>query len=692
MPLLDDMTKLKTTGEITGPKINWRLWWGLFACVAAIVPVCYANTWANGIVFNDELTLLFTGKDSRLTSFMLQALINPLCQGWVRQSYLLDERNYAAAFGWYHLVNVYFHWVAAAALFCLVFRLAWRWHNDQRSNADPYSIALVAALIFACHPLNAESASYISARYSCLGGCNYLLALNFLLLAVLARSGSARVWGYALGAIFGWMSLASSEVGVTLPAAMLALFFLARPSDCQWKDWALDHPYVTGILIALTVSVPLAVVIGFAPAAFPNHYGMGLLSPAAYYATQAKTLIAYYLRCFVVPLGLAVDPPFSVASSWLDPLSIVGAVVLAGLAYAICRFWKQPLLACGLLLVALGFLPHALIPQAESASDPAFYLGVAGLSVVAAVLIEPYLRGSWQKLAERLVPVVIVLSGLSIFHNLDFRTNSTLATATFKVNPNSAVAYTLAAGNEASSKHYAKALENAEKAIAANPDATMAWLAKGAALSRLGKLQEAESALLKASELADRQHLWAGSMVRYALAENYMQQRKLDEAEKVMRRALSEDPYGPRAHYVLGRLAYERKLYEQAAMYLQQAYKDGVFETLQPLADSALHLKRYDVAWQLAQRAVAMDNSDMRAQLTLANAALLANHLPEAEEAIHAVLKQQPHDATALALSSVLAERKDQPVLAKTRREDATKVDANAFSNIVLPEPEKKQP
>jgi len=692
MPLLDEMTKLKISGEKTSPKVDWRLWCALFACLAAIVVVCYANTWANGIVFNDELTLLFTGKESQRTSYLLQSLINPLYQGWVRQSYLLDEHNYGAAFGWYHLANVYFHWVAVAALFCLVFRLAWRLHNDQPSQCDPYRIALAAALIFACHPMNAESASYVSARYSCLGGCNYLLALNFLLVGLLARTGTGRVWGYALAAISGWMSLASSEVAMTLPAAMIALFFLVRPSNHSWKDWALDHPYLVGVLIALTVSAPLALLLGFEPAGLANHYGLPLLSPAAYYATQAKALIAYYLRCFLVPLGLAVDPPFSIATSWLDPFSIAGAVAFAGLCYLVYRFWRQPLLACGLLLLVLGFLPHALIRQTETASDPTFYLSIAGLSVLVATLIEPYVRGSWTKLIERLVPLVVILCGLAISHNLDFRTNTTLAAASLRVNPKSSVAYTLAAGNEASSKRYSKALENAQTAIALNPDATMAWLAKGAALSRLGKTAEAESALLKASDLADRQHLSAGSMIRYALAENYMGQHKLDEAEKFIRRALIEDPHGPRAAYVLGRLAYERRQYEQAAMYLQQAYKEGVFETLQPLADTALHLKRFDIAWRLAQRAVAMDDGDMRAQLTLANAALLANHLPEAEQAIEIVLKKQPHDATALALSSVLAERKDEPVLAKTRREDATKLDANAFSNIVLPTPERKQP
>lgn len=83
-------------------------------------------------------------------------------------SFLLEERLHGLDPAWMHLVNLALH----AAVAVLVLRLALAVSGDRR-------VALVAGLLFAVHPVNAEAAAFLS------GGRNTLLAAAFALAALL---------------------------------------------------------------------------------------------------------------------------------------------------------------------------------------------------------------------------------------------------------------------------------------------------------------------------------------------------------------------------------------------------------------------------------------------------------------------------------------------------------------------------
>lgn len=685
------MTKLKEPARTSKISVNWRLWFGLLGAITSLVIICYADTLTMGTVFNDDLTLHFFDSGPQAANNALDMLFSPLTQPWVRQSYMLDLANYTnpdshmTAFGWFHLVDAYWHWVSCAALFCLTFRLFWRWKNEGQVSCDPYRIAFVCALLFACHPMAAQSATYLSARYSVLSACNYLLALNCFLLGLLSHPGSGKVWGYILFVLFAWLTLCSGTVGLTLLPVVIVLFFLVKPGSTSWKEWALEHPVSLGLLIAFCVTVPFTFLLGFQPAAAADNYGMAPVSTAAYYATQAKAFVSYYLRCAVVPLGLSVDPPFARASSFTDPLAILGLVCFAAGVGSIYFVRRHKAIVLGLCLMLLGFLPHAAIRQVELVADPAFYLSLAGFSLVVAVLLDRVLGQRWQQALEKLAPLAIVLCALSIMHNLDFRNDQTLVDGTLKVNKDSVVAYSLSASNAFTDGHYDKAIADADKALALQPNAMVPALAKGTALLKLRRYAEAEAPLSKALELAQRQHLPVASGAAYALAESYLRQGKGDRISALVQKAIMTDPKNARVFFVLGVMEAQKHDDQHALAYLKKAFDAGVLDALPPLADVLLRENRTKDALHVAEMALKYAKT-LDARIAYANCAIVANQLDAAESTLKEAADIYKNDPTVVALQSLVSERKGEADAARRYKEAALKLNPNAFADVVVPE------
>jgi tetratricopeptide (TPR) repeat protein len=93
----------------------------------------------------------------------------------------------------------------------------------------------------------------------------------------------------------------------------------------------------------------------------------------------------------------------------------------------------------------------------------------------------------------------------------------------------------------------AAALANGEKATAASPDSSRAWLAVSYAQQANFKLEDATKSVQRAAELSPD-----SSLVQARLAEMYMSLGRTRDAEKAARRAVEANPDEERAHTVLG--------------------------------------------------------------------------------------------------------------------------------------------
>ena len=218
-------------GEVRQPAVaaggggGWK-WYVLLAAVMAVTLVSYANSVTNDFVFDDiqliaehplkggvgkipQLLGMEGGWGSayrpvRMISYAIDYSLNEWIWGKVwgggRKEAGLTPAGYHIGNGVYHLVTV-----------LLVFLVT-------RRLAGSMGVGLLAAGLFALHPVHTDSVTYLSGRRDILFTLFYLLGFYYFL-----RYRETGKWQWLAGtcAAYG-LSLGSKEMGVTLPLICLS--------------------------------------------------------------------------------------------------------------------------------------------------------------------------------------------------------------------------------------------------------------------------------------------------------------------------------------------------------------------------------------------------------------------------------------------------------------------------------------
>ncbi len=679
--------------------VRWKLLFALSGALAAIVLAAYLNTLWGGLVFNDRYTLGFlstlTKPEVFWNSIWKDSFTRPLTEPWLRASYAMDFHNYGASFGWYHLVNVFLQLCACLYFFLLVFRVSWRWSNEKRIAVSPYHLAFASAALFACHPLGSQSVAYLSARWAPLLAANFFLCLNGFLLGYLARGFAGRFWGYGFALAGAFMALITGAGALALPLTVIGCIFLLKPKELHWSQCVLDRPFVMGILVIVLLASPYLLLTGVDAAASPDNFGLPALMPQAYLATQFKALATYYVRCFLVPLGVSIDPSFVQATSFGDLFVILGAAMVAACFAAFYFFRDKPIVCLASVLILSGYLPHLVIIQQEAVADPVIYLSLSGMCLLAGWGFARYAGRSFKQAAVALGAVIILLCGLTIWRNSQWSSDIALFQATLATGHGSAQAHVLLSGQFLARRELDKALKEADEALKIDPSMCIAYIARGNALNAAKQYAQALAAFDSAVGLARKQLLPERTFAeaKIGLAESYARQHRSALAIPIVYAVMELLPGDARADFVLGLSNYELHRYQQAFYYLQNAVtrdpalRDDCWDLL---SRAALELKMYDIAYRSAVNAAAMDSSPS-GQILLARAALANGLTPLSRDILKRLIKSHPQEAEPYALMSRLEEREGDRQLSESYRKDALKLDPGVFSKLRLPELEAKE-
>ena len=134
----------------------------------------------------------------------------------------------------YHLINVLQHAMAAWLLYFILLRLK-------------IPGALLAAAIFAVHPIEVESVAWISEQKNTLSAIFYLAAMR----VYLEFDASRKRGYYGLALLLFVLGLFTKTVTATLPAALLVIFWWQRGT----LSWRRD---VFPLFRCLSLAEPLA--------------------------------------------------------------------------------------------------------------------------------------------------------------------------------------------------------------------------------------------------------------------------------------------------------------------------------------------------------------------------------------------------------------------------------------------------
>ncbi len=302
-----------------------------------------------------------------------RALLSPM------QTRPLTELSFWAQLQWteapwsFHLVNLVIHlaavWLAVSVL----------------ENWTSGRATIIAAAVFAFHPLQTQAAVYVFARATLLAG--------LLSLAAILAWQRGRFWRAAL--LFVLAMLAKEEVAALPVVLALAEWAGERRSSCR-------GPLLAMLAAALAIGIRTVAVVASVPGS-----GAGAqsgITPFEYFSYQGVAILRY-LWLLLVPIGFTPDPavrtgPWAASLAW----GVVASLAFLAIPAASRRspgFW----LLAGLFLL----LPSSSVfPAAELAADRRMYLPLLFFGALLGLLLD-------KADARMLAALAVVWLGASFF-------------------------------------------------------------------------------------------------------------------------------------------------------------------------------------------------------------------------------------------------------------------------------------
>jgi len=459
-----------------------------------------------------------------LRAIWLQPGATPQYYPLTHSTFWLEYHLFALQPLGYHVVNVVLHTVNASLVWLVLERLA-------------VPGAWLAAAVFALHPVQVETAAWITELKNLQSGLFYLLAMLAYLRFALPGpgAGSKRLYGAALLAFAG--ALLSKTVTSTLPAALLICLWWKR-GRLERRDVLLLIPFfITGIACALVTTWLETWRVGAQGADWALSFPERCL--------VAGRALWFYAGKLVFPWGLTfIYPRWKIDATvwwqWLFPLAAaaVGAV-LWGVRE---RLGAAPLAAATYfaltLAPALGFVD--VYPFLYSfVADHFQYLasiGLIALLVGAATAQARRVSSRPFRLAGG-AALLLALGGAAWQRTYAFTGVEVLWHDTLRKNPSAWLAYNNLGNLYLGQGKNAEAMQYFEKALQFRPGLPMALYNMGVASSGLGRLDEArryyEETLRRAPAFAAAHN---------NLANVYLRQGRIEQAIEHYEKALALVP------------------------------------------------------------------------------------------------------------------------------------------------------
>ena len=363
----------------------------------------------------------------------------------------------------FHALNVLLHALNACLAYFVGLRLAARWRPGL-GNA-----VLLAALLFALHPVQTEAVTYASGRSSSLVASFYLGAL-----LVYLRGGPA----WASLALFA-LACGTKETALTLPAALL-LCELASGGRIDWRA------------VAKRQGAHWLLALALAGAAFAHERYGHFIAVAFSQRGIADNLlsqvqgIGYLVSRLFAPHRLNIDPALPALSAWDAALAFQAAALGALLLFGVYSLRKRPWIGFGVCWFFLQLAPtNSLMPRLDVVNERQLYLALWGLALALSVQLSML---PWPRLAARGTAAVLltVLAALGLSRQLDYRSEVALWEAAVREAPWNARAYNNLGYARAIAGDHAGAVRDYRQALAFAPDDARARynLERSAALLR----------------------------------------------------------------------------------------------------------------------------------------------------------------------------------------------------------------
>ncbi|MBW2469385.1 MAG: tetratricopeptide repeat protein [Deltaproteobacteria bacterium] len=523
----------------------------VLVCVSAFV---YFNSLSNGFVYDDLGTIVENVHIKRFSNFL---------SSFYNQSYFKisgGEASYRplATLSYYLLyavfdVNPFGYRLFSFALHIfnviLVYMLARIIIANKRA-------ALMAGLLFACHPVNAEAVNGISYNEDLLAAFFFFVALLFYMRLQPSASKPGYLF-FALSLSFFLLGLLSKEMAITLPAIVVLYDLILREPVCE----------------KVSVKRVLA-VIQDRKYYYAGYLGVGLFYLwlrffAIYNPQEVETQIwgrlidrvlylpvifLKYIQLSLFPYPLNADYVFTYPTRFVDGLPLLSFLVVLGLViYSFFALRNQKALSFGIWWFFITLFPVCnLIQIYNPFAERYMYIPLLGFCLVISIFLETLLsRISFNRAGILRVFIIGCVVGafslITINRNRDWKDSYSLWTQTLEVEPDSFRAHGNLARVYQERGMIDASLREVKKTLELNPNDYKAYYNLGVVLGEQGFVAEAVSAYQKTVAKNPR-----FKSAHFNLGTIYKSQNRLEAAKRAFKKVVELDPDDIEARNNLG--------------------------------------------------------------------------------------------------------------------------------------------
>jgi tetratricopeptide (TPR) repeat protein len=485
----------------------------------------------------------------------------------------------------YHLTNILIHSVNSFLVFVLALKIA----GDARTS-------LLAALLFAVHPIQTDAVTYISGRRDILFTLFYLLSFYSYI-----RFREENRWRLAATSLIAFvLSLLTKEMAVTLPVVLLLWEVYTRWETemnlsvarqlmqriwetAKARKWELivGGVMATGIVARYVIGEGKG--MGSARASKMEYWGgnfwTNFLTVATVHVHQLKQIIA------PVTLVASYQGAFPIAQSLFEWRVMLSLAILLGIfSVGFYCLKRDKLISFAIAFYFITLLPVShIIPHHELLAEHYLYLPMFGFSLLIGHFMSRLAQRSpaWKKIAYvSFGLIVILLSARTVVRNHDWKDAFTLWSVTHQAVPTSPrAAYNLGVEYERR-QDYDRAIACFQKTIELDPNHTPAYNNLAGAYMTQGKFAEALKIYQRALMIRDRPSdpaLWGRSRRLYAIirrntAKAYLHLGQPENALREAKQAINVLPIDPASYLLLGEIHQAQNQVEAAI----KAYREGL--------------------------------------------------------------------------------------------------------------------
>lgn len=480
-------------------------------------------------------------------------------------SYFIDYHLWKLNPAGYHVTSLFLHLVNTFLLFALI--------NLLTKNKK---IALVASLLFALHPVNAEAVNVISFREDLLVFLFYIASF-ILYVKSCGCSGGKRAGFYIFSLTAFFLALFSKEMAITLPF-LIILYDWFFVFDGKARDMlkSFKSSYA-GYFIVCAFYLWVRFFIMVNEAGEPAGYAGGGFYPNI--LTMSR-VFSGYIQWLFFPINIHATLPDDIgmiSRSLLDRGVFFSIILLAACVIAAFRLYRNSRHASfAIFWFFITLVPVAnIVPITNYMAARYLYIPAAGFCFLMGIFLTGKRFGR-----DAVIIIVIFYSMFTMIRNMGYKNDFVLWQDMVEKYPKNALAHSSLGSYLKDRGMLDRAIQEYKLALGLDPDYAKDYVSLGAC---------------------------------------YYYKGLLDEAGIEFKKALELNPYLPAAYINLGSVSGEKGKHEEAIDYFKQALKldPGYVDAYNNIGVSYAKMGRYAEARSAWEKALEIKPGNKKAQENL---------------------------------------------------------------------------